>query len=350
MLPTSAFLRSAFTVTLTRSTWALPRAGRVPPRARCFSSQPVSAELVKQLRQRTGAPINKCKQALEAERGDLEAATSWLRKSGIATAQKKAGRGANEGVVGVHASASLDRVAVIELNSETDFVARNDVFQTLARTIAAAALDMPASSAGTTISHLEVPLVLLEKVDFAGRLQSIDEAVVGSVTTLGENLLLRRACIIRSKRGVVAQYVHNSYSPGLGRTAAAVALEAPGASGSTLTAVAELGQKLAMHIVAAAPLYLERADVPALKVEAEAEVIRAQLAETKKPAGVLEKIVQGKLGKFYEDIVLMEQNFALDDSGKVRALVASRAKELGIDITVAGFVRFQLGESSTNQP
>lgn len=150
--------------------------------------------------------------------------------------------------------------------------------------------------------------------------------------------------------GVVAHYVHNSYVPGFGRTAAAIALEAPGASEpSQHAAIAELGQRLAMHVVAAAPQYLSRECVPAAKLAEEADVIRSQLAGTKKSAEVIEKITSGKLGKFFEEACLLEQSYVLDDSGKVSKLVAARAKELGTPITVKGFVRYHLGGSSETQ-
>lgn len=345
----------------------------------------VSAETVKQLRQRTGAPINKCKQALEAEGGDLEAATSWLRKSGIATAQKKAGRGANDGIVGVFASPTSDRVALIELNSETDFVARNEVFHTLAQTIAAAALRVPAAQAATISVELGVSSVLSQPMELEGRTQTVEESLVSGVTALGarrsrrathepparpkvrtpdapapppraarlaaagENLVLRRACVVGSGSEIVSHYVHNAYAPGLGRTAAVVALSAPGAGEAARGALVELGQKLAMHIVAVAPQYLSRESVPAAKLEEESEVIRAQIAGSKKSPDVVAKIVAGKLGKFYEECVLLEQNYVLDDSGKVGKLVAARGKELGVDVTVAGFVRYHLGETGSSE-
>lgn len=395
---------------LLRSVAALPRrlprarfapAAAQPVGARAFA-QSVSAALVKQLRQRTGAPINKCKQALEAESGDLEAAATWLRKSGIATAQKKASRGANDGVVGVHAAPSLDRVALIELNSETDFVARNESFQSLARAVAAAVLDVP-SAAEAAVAELPLSAVLAAQVEYEGRSQSVEEAIVSGVAALGtraarnlqsarvtraacdplapfsspgarlsadsstpraaarhatgENLQLRRACTARltpGVAGVIARYVHNAYVPGLGRTVAAVVLEAPGLSTgaggederATLEAISELGQKLAMHVVAAAPQYLSRASVPAARVAEEAEIIRSQLAGSNKGADVLEKIASGKLGKFYEEACLLEQSYALGDAGKVGQLVAARAKELGTHIEVKGFARYHLGSAA----
>ncbi|KAJ1631746.1 elongation factor Ts [Pavlovales sp. CCMP2436] len=330
---------------LARFLHTVPRARVAVVCARSFS-QSVSAEMVKQLRQRTGAPIIKCKQALEAEGGDLDAATSWLRKSGIATAAKKAGRGANEGVVGIAAAPTRDRVAVLELNSETDFVARNDVFQKLSRAIAMAALDAPVPSAGT-ITELPVSTLLAQRLGVDGL--TAEEAIVTGVTTLGENLLLRRACVLRATNGIVASYVHNTYAPGFGRTAAAVVLEAPGASAEALDTVSELGQKIAMHIVAASPLYLCREEVPAEKVEAEKEVIRAQAAVSKKSEAVVDKIVQGKLGKFFEDTVLLDQSYVLEpDAGNVGKLVSTWAKTHGVEVTVTGFVRYQLGQG--NEP
>jgi len=162
--------------------------------------------------------------------------------------------------------------------------------------------------------------------------------------------MLRRACVVRASDGVVGYYVHNSYVHNFGRTAAAVALEAPGALGTAREAIAELGQKLAMHAVAAAPQYLSRASVPAVKIAEESDVIRAQLATSKKGADVIDKIMAGKLGKFYEEACLLDQTYVLEDVGKVSTLVATRAKELETEIVVTGFARYHLGGTVQDSP
>jgi elongation factor Ts len=292
----------------------------------------VSAALVKQLRDKTGAGMMDCKRALGDTGGDIEAAVDWLRKKGLAAAANKSGRVAAEGLVGV-ATRGLAG-AVVEVNSETDFVARNELFQAFVRTVGALAV----GASGDVDALREAP--------YPGTGRTVAGELTELVARIGENLVLRRARRLAVKAGVVASYVHNSLAPGLGKIGVLVALESDAAEGA-LTA---LGRQLAMHVAAAHPLYLDIAAVPAAALERERAVLREQAQITGKTEAIVERMVEGRLRKFYEECVLLEQVFVIDGESRVGKIVEAAAKEAGAPIRIAGFSRFSLGEGVEKPP
>ena len=317
---------------------------------RAFTRGATNLALVKELRARTAAPMKKCVEALAASADDVEGAVAWLRKSGVASAAKKAGRGAHEGAVAV---AATDReLAVIELNSETDFVARNTVFQELARGVVRSALALGAAEPATGPAPRDLAdLGALGRAPLAADggggggsgAPPVAEAVGVAAGTLGENLVLRRACVLRladGAPGLIARYVHNAYADGVGRTAAAVALQSEAADADALR---RLGEQLAMHVVAAAPLYLERDGVSAEHLEREREILVQRARASGKPDPIVEKMVQGQLTKFYQEVVLLDQPYVVDpEAGAVRKMLAAAREELGAEVALGGFVpRYQ---------
>lgn len=286
----------------------------------------VTAALVKELRDKTGAGMMDCKRALGDSGGDIEAAVDWLRKKGLAAAAKKAGRVAAEGLVGVATAAKAG--AAVEINSETDFVARNELFQALVRNVAGLAV----AGAGT--------LEALAAASYPGTGRSVTDEISELVARIGENLVLRRVARLSVGNGVVASYVHNVVSPGLGKIGVLVALEST-ADAETLTG---LGRQLAMHVAAANPLYLDRESVPASALERERDVLRGQAEGSGKSGDIIERMVEGRLRKFYEDTVLLDQVYVIDGESRVGKVVEAAAKAAGTPIRVAGFVRFALGE------
>lgn len=285
----------------------------------------ITASLVKDLREKTGAGMMDCKKALTETDGDLEAAVDWLRAKGLAAAQKKAGRVAAEGLVAVAVDGG--RGAVVELNSETDFVARNDDFQNLVETIAGLGL-----GAGGDMAKL------VEAKTADGK--TVAEALQAAIATIGENMNLRRYATIEVGQGVVASYVHSATKPGMGRIGVLVALESTGDADK----LADIGKQVAMHVAAAAPRATTRDDVDPADVEREREVLTAQAKESGRPDNIIEKMVEGRLRKFYEESVLVEQAFVIDPDKTVGKAVEEVAKDLGAPIAVKGFVRLALGE------
>jgi len=291
----------------------------------------VTAALVKDLRDKTGAGMMDCKRALGDTGGDIEAAVDWLRKKGLAAAAKKSGRVAAEGLVGV---ATRGRAgAAVEVNSETDFVARNELFQAFVRTVGGLAL-----GAGDVEALKEAP--------YPGTGRTVAGELTELVARIGENLVLRRAAHLAVERGVVASYVHNSLGPGLGKIGVLVALEST-AEGDALAA---LGRQLAMQVAAAKPLYIDTAAVPAAALDRERAVLREQARATAKSEAIVERMVEGRLRKFYEEVVLLEQIFVIDGERRVGKVIEAAAKELGAPIRVAGFVLFVLGEGVDRPP
>lgn len=286
----------------------------------------VSAALVKELREKTGAGMMDCKRALAETGGDLEGAVDWLRKKGLSTAAKKAGRLAAEGLVGVATRALAG--AVVEVNSETDFVARNERFQAFVRTVAGLAV------AG------EGSLEALAGAPYPGTGRTLAEELTHLIATIGENLVLRRAQKLAVGAGLVASYVHNTLGPGLGRIGVILALE----SQAPAETLADLGKQLAMHVAAASPLYLDIASVPAAALERERAVLREQAAASGRAEAILARMVEGRLRKFYEEVVLLEQIFVVDQERRIAQVVEDAAKAAGAPIRLAGFVRFALGE------
>jgi elongation factor Ts len=301
----------------------------------------VTAALVKELRDKTGAGMMDCKRALGDTGGDIETAVDWLRKKGLAAAAKKAGRVAAEGLVGV-ATRGLAG-AVVEVNSETDFVARNELFQAFVRTVAG--LAVAGNGAG------DIDIETLQVTPYPGTGRTVAEELTELVGRIGENLVLRRAARLAVERGVVSSYVHNSLAPGLGKIGVLVALESSaGESEGGGDALAALGRQLAMHVAAANPQYLDVSSVSAAALDRERAVLREQAAGSGKTEAIVERMVEGRLRKYYEDTVLLDQVFVIDGETRVAKIVEVAAKEAGAPIRVAGFVRLQLGEGVDKPP
>ena len=286
----------------------------------------ITAALVKELRETSGAGMMDCKKALTESGGDLEAAVDWLRKKGLAAAAKKAGRVAAEGLIGVAAEGT--RGAVVEVNSETDFVARNEGFQDFVRKVADVALEV-----GGDIEALKV-------AKFPGSGNALADELTNMIAKIGENMSLRRAAGVTVGDGVVCPYIHNQTAPGLGKIGVLVGLESTGDK----VKLEALGKQLAMHVAAAHPQALDRSSVDASAIERERDVLSDQARASGKPEEIIAKMVEGRLRKFYEEVCLLEQIFVIDGETKVSKVLEAAAKELGAPVSIAGFVRIQLGE------
>jgi len=286
----------------------------------------VTAALVKELREKTGAGMMDCKRALGDTGGDIEAAVDWLRKKGLAAAASKAGRVAAEGLIGVATRGPVG--AVVEVNSETDFVARNSEFQTFVRGVSALALDGDGEIGS------------LKEAVYPGTERTVEAELTDLIATIGENLVLRRLQRLSSGQGGVFSYVHNALGPGIGKIGVIVALSSP----LSADELAVLGKQLAMHIAAASPLYLDTASVPKSALDRERDVLRAQALATGRSEDIIDKMVDGRLRKFYEEVVLLEQIFVVDQKTKISRVVEAAAKTAGAPIRVSGFARFALGE------
>ena len=285
----------------------------------------ITAAAVKELREKSGAGMMDCKTALMESDGDMDAAVDWLRKKGLSAAEKKAGRAAAEGLVGVAVDGKMG--ALVEVNSETDFVARNEVFQEFVSKVTKLAL-----------SHVDNE-VALKAASLDGGV-SVEESVVDLVATIGENIGFRRSTGLTVNDGVVSGYVHNQVAPGLGKIGVLVALESTGDA----VRLEELARQLAMHVAAAQPQFLDIASVDGEALAREREVLAEQARASGKPEEIVEKMVEGRLRKFYEEVVLSEQTYVIDGETKVSKVVEDAAKEIGAPVTLAGFVRYTLGE------
>jgi elongation factor Ts len=285
----------------------------------------ISASMVKDLREKTGAGMMDCKAALTETNGDVEAAIDWLRAKGLSKAAKKAGRVAAEGLVAV-ASAG-NRAVIIEVNSETDFVARNPDFQALVSGIAQSALSTDGS----------VPAVLAAKMASG---QTVEDAIKAAVATIGEHMTLRRAQMLTVAKGAVASYIHGAVAPGLGKIGVIVGLESPGDHEK----LAQLGRQVAMHVAAANPLAVRASDIAAEIVQREKAIFTEQAKESGKPAAVIEKMVEGRIRKFYEEVVLLSQAFVVDSENTVEKALKAAEGSVGGPINVTEFVCFRLGE------
>jgi len=286
----------------------------------------ITAALVKQLRELTGAGMMDCKRALTEADGVLEAAVDWLRKKGLSAAAKKSGRVAAEGLVGV-ASAPL-RAAMVEVNAETDFVARNETFQGFVETLAKLALDVGEE------------LDALKAAAFPGTGRTVAEELTHMVATIGENMTLRRARVLSVSSGVVATYMHAALRPGLGKIGVLAAIEAP----SEIEGLEMLGRQVGMHVAAARPDALDIDAVDPAALERERAVLSEQARASGKPEAIIEKMVEGRVRKYYEEVVLLEQVWVHDGESRVRAVM----KKAGGKLT--GFARFQLGEGIDRGP
>ena len=292
----------------------------------------VTAALVKELREKTSAGMMDCKRALAETGGDIEAAVDWLRKKGLAAAAKKAGRVAAEGLIGVATRGPIG--VVVEVNSETDFVARNQAFQSFVRAVSELTLDGDGE------------LDTLKQTDFPGTGRTVAEEQTHLISTIGENIVLRRVKRLSTAQGGVFPYVHNSLGPGLGKIGVLVTL----ASSAAAQQLAELGKQLAMHVAAANPLYLDIASVPQAALDRERAVLREQARASGKRDSVVERMVEGRLRKFYEEFALLEQIFVVDQETKIAKVVEQAGKAAGAPIRVESFARLALGEGIERAP
>ena len=286
----------------------------------------ITASLVKELRDKTGAGMMDCKKALTETTGDLEAAVDWLRTKGLAAAQKKAGRVAAEGLVGVAVEGG--KGAIVEVNSETDFVARNEAFQGFVATIARIALAEDGD------------LARIKAASYPDSGRTVEEELTHMIATIGENMNLRRAACVSAGTGAVASYIHNQVAPGLGKIGVLVALESSGDADK----VSAFGRQVAMHVAASSPQAVDVADLDADAVERERAVLSEQARDSGKPEDIIAKMVEGRLRKYYEEVVLLQQTFVIDGESKVGKAVEAAGKDIGADIKVSRFERFALGE------
>jgi elongation factor Ts len=285
----------------------------------------ITAQMVKELREKTGVGMMDCKAALNETNGDMEAAVDWLRTKGLAKAAKKAGRVAVEGLVAV--AGSGNRAALVELNSETDFVSRNEQFQALVQAVAEAAL--------TTDGSLDAVM----KATLADG-KTVEAAITDAIATIGENMTLRRTAVVAVDKGVVASYVHAAIAPGLGKIGVLVGMQ----SGGDAEKLNALGRQVAMHVAAAGPLALKAEDIDADTVAREKAIFAEQARESGKPDAIIEKMVEGRMRKFFEESTLLKQAFVMDPERTVEKVVADAAKDVGAPVSVTEFVAFRLGE------
>ena len=286
----------------------------------------ITAALVKDLREKTGAGMMDCKRALSETAGDLEGAVDWLRKKGLSQAAKKAGRVAAEGLVG--AATSGNAGALVEVNAETDFVARNEQFQNLVRGVTDIAL-----KAGGDLEAIKA-------APFPGGSRNAGDELTQLIATIGENMNLRRAVRLTVSPGVVVAYMHNALAPNLGKIGVLVAVQSTADAGK----LAEFARKLALHVAAANPQYLDIASVDAKALDRERDILREQAKASGKVDAIIDKMVEGRLKKFYEETVLTEQIFVIDGESRMTKVMEQAAKELGAPVKVTGFARFALGE------
>jgi elongation factor Ts len=286
----------------------------------------ITAAMVKELREKTGAGMMDCKKALAETAGDMEAAIDWLRAKGIAKADKKSGRTAAEGLVGIASSGTS--AVVVELNSETDFVARNDAFQDLVRGIASVALSTDGS------------VDAISSANYPATGKSVSDTIKDAIATIGENMSLRRAAKLSVEDGVVATYVHNAAADGLGKLGVLVALKSTG-NKDALTAI---GRQVAMHVAATNPLAVRADEVDAAVAERERNIFIEQSRESGKPEAIIEKMVEGRMRKFFEEVALLSQAFVINPDLTVAAAIKEAEKDVGAPIEITGMVRLLLGE------
>ena len=286
----------------------------------------ITAAMVKELRETTSAGMLDCKKALMETNGDMEQAVDWLRKKGLASAAKKASRIAAEGLVSV--AVEGNRGAVVEVNSETDFVAKNDIFQEYVEDAAKVAL-----AANGEVCDMKT--FACPKCN-----KSFEERLTDMIAKIGENMNLRRAKVLSVDNGVVASYMHSALRPNLGRIGVLVALE----SAADKAKLAELGKHIAMHIAASNPLFLNIASVDSAAVDRERAIFADQAKASGKPENIIEKMVEGRIRKYYEEVVLEEQAYIMDPDKKIKQVIADAAKELGTEVVLKDYVCFKLGE------
>ena len=281
----------------------------------------ISASLVKELRDKTGAGMMDCKNALNENNGDIESSIDWLRTKGLAKAAKKSGRVASEGLIAV--SSSDDFSAIIEVNSETDFVARNDIFQNVASKI---------SSLGLMSSSIDD----LKEQNIDEKNMNVESYITEMISSIGENINLRRMTRFDSSNSNVSTYIHGQVNEGLGKIGVMVNLK----SDAEKEALSELGKKIAMHIAATNPLSVSIEDIPSDVLERERNILIEEARESGKPEDIIEKMIDGRLKKFYQESVLLEQTYVIDGESKVSSVLQS----LGSPVEIIEFVRYELGE------
>ncbi len=286
----------------------------------------ISAALVKELRDKTGAGMMDCKRALSETAADVEQAVDWLRKNGLSAAANKAGRVAAEGLVGV--CVETRKGAIVEVNAETDFVARNDGFQAFVETVGKLALQHDGD------------MNSLQAAAYPGSERSVSEEVTHNIATIGENLALRRCASCSVEDGVVASYIHGAVVPGLGKIGVLVALESSGDAEK----LQSLGKQIAMHIAASRPRWLTIDDVDPSDLDRERQVLSEQARASGRPDDVVEKMVEGRLRKYYEEFVLVEQTFVIDNQTKIAKVLEDAEEDLGAPVRISDFVRYALGE------
>ncbi|MGI9381220.1 MAG: translation elongation factor Ts [Methyloligellaceae bacterium] len=286
----------------------------------------ITASMVKELRDKTGAGMMDCKTALNETNGDTDAAVDWLRTKGLAKAAKKAGRVAAEGLIGI--TTDTNSGAIVEVNSETDFVARNDQFQDLVRSIASVA-----QQGGGDVDKLA-------GLPFPGSDKSVGDYLTEMIGTIGENMSLRRTAQVGVSEGVVSAYMHNSISENVGKIGVLVGLESSGDKEK----LAALGKQVAMHIAASRPLSVSSDELDQDIVERERAVLTEQARESGKPENIIEKMVEGRLRKFFEEVVLLSQTFVIDGENSVEKAIKVAESDVGAPIKVTEFIRFELGE------
>jgi len=286
----------------------------------------ITAALVKDLREKTGVGMMDCKKALLETDGDLEAAVDWLRTKGLSAAEKKAGRVASEGLIGISVDGASG--ALVEVNSETDFVARNDDFQVFVQTVAGLAR----ASGGD--------LDALKAADYPETGRTVGEQLTHMIATIGENMSIRRVQVIEAKKGALASYMHNALTPELGKIGVLVALE----SEADAAALEALGKQVAMHIAATKPQAVSREGLDAETVKRERHILAEQARETGKPEEIIEKMLEGRMRKFYEEVCLVDQTFVIDGETKIEKVLEAAGQEAGSPISVSSFGLLVLGE------
>jgi elongation factor Ts len=286
----------------------------------------ITAQMVKELRDATGVGMMDCKKALAETNGDMDAAVDWLRTRGLAKAAKKAGRLAAEGLVGIAVEGT--KAAIVEVNSETDFVARNEQFQTIVGNIAKLAI-----TAGGDVT-------VLSEMPYPGTGRSVSAELTDAIAKIGENMNLRRSDVVEVSDGVVGSYVHNTVKPGLGKLGIIVGLESTGDKEKLLA----LGKQIAMHVANTSPLSVGPEDIAPEVLAREKAIFTEQAKESGKPAEIVAKMVEGRVRKFYEEVTLLAQVFVIDGETKVGDVIKNAEKDVGAPIKVTKFVRYALGE------
>ena len=286
----------------------------------------ITATMVKELREKSGAGMMDAKKALVEAKGDMDAAVDWLRKKGLSTAEKKSSRTAAEGLVAFAIGST--KGALVEVNTETDFVGKNDEFKAYVSKVAEAALKLGSND-----------IEKLAKADLGGG-KTAQDALTTLIAKIGENMKLRRCATLEVSKGVVAGYMHNALTPGLGKIGVLVALESTGDAAK----LSELGRQIAMHVAAAFPQFLDSKSVDSAALEREKNVLRDQAKQSGKPADIIEKMLEGRIRKYYEEVCLLDQVYVIDGETKISKVLENAAKTVGAPVKLTGFVRFQLGE------